>query len=406
VGLFALLFATLVLHMHKNKIFTLLLGRFFTMMMLRLPMLTTTTAAAAPPVLLPCLSKHLLLQVLLLLTVSSFLASSSSHASTSSSSIIYRQYVNQTCKTLQRLPGLAQPSDTVGGGGGAAIQTEYEYEIGITLTYLQCQDRCTQLGISCLGFQISSMSVSSQDDDDPDSVPVGLKTTRCSYWNYLPIEFEHIDVVVADADGTTAAIDTATCVVKQFINFNSTSCDDGFYVLPFAATTTTSTAEDGETTATAAAAAAAVTSRQEDDQGIVDTYTNLTFDECGHECFNRSTAGLGSIFSPRPPPAAFGNDSSRIDSSCYGFQYINNTTGTECQIWMTPIFILSTNDDDQVDDGDDDQDSGEGGSGETDNEIEEGGVDSISPMDDDGDNNENLVGCNVRPQSVITDPSA
>ena len=199
--------------------------------------------------------------------------------------LMYRRRINNTCTTLQMVPGR---------------NTAYEYtaETGdpAFLSYTTCQEKCTELGLSCLGFEFSVRTTtvvpSSPNQGGGDSVgPTEEQEVRCKFWNRLPVDFTALNL----ADGR---IGEASCVVKEFVAFkDSGTCDVGF--IPDSSLNST-----------------------------YETLTDVSAVDCYDECMKRST---DTGFLP-----TFGVDNTT--GKCYGVRYDN--TNSECQLWNTSTFSV------------------------------------------------------------------
>mmetsp|Transcript_61763 Transcript_61763/g.151098 ORF Transcript_61763/g.151098 Transcript_61763/m.151098 type:complete len:302 (+) Transcript_61763:480-1385(+) len=202
----------------------------------------------------------------------------------SAGDLMYSRRINNMCTTLQMIPGR---------------NTTYEYtaETGDPsfLSYAYCQEKCTELGVSCLGFEFSLRTttiVPSSPNQGGDSVgPTEEQEVRCKFWNRLPVGFTAPNL----SDG---GYDEASCVVKEFVAFEDpATCNAGFIPTPSSSST-------------------------------YETLTDVSAVDCYYECLERST-DTESV-------PIFGVDNTT--GLCYGVRY--DGTNDECQLWDMSTFSV------------------------------------------------------------------
>ena len=200
---------------------------------------------------------------------------------------LYRKVDGMTCKTLQTFPG--------------SEQYRYTAEEGSMLTEEHCQQVCTDLGVSCLGFEVSlKRSVISpwwqQADNATSSETVAneafngmmFNQTRCKFWNRRPIDFES----TADQD-----IVLSSCIIKEYLAYNTTACQIGFIPSP--------------------------------GSNIKPTLLeDISLQECSKECERRTDVAY----------PVFGGTTNSDSQLCFG--YMAQKDKKQCMIYHSPVFVL------------------------------------------------------------------
>ena len=197
---------------------------------------------------------------------------------------LYRKVDGMTCKTLQTFPG--------------SEQYRYTAEEGSMLTEEHCQQVCTDLGVSCLGFEVtlkrSVISPLWQEGDNASSDANAAfngtmyNQTRCKFWNRRPVDFE---------SSTDQDIVLSSCIIKEYLAYNTTACQIGFKPSPGGSNI---------------------------EPTLLDNMPSLQ--ECSKECERRDIAEY----------PVFGN--TNTDSEiCFGYMQMDKQ---QCMMYHTPIFVI------------------------------------------------------------------
>ena len=190
--------------------------------------------------------------------------------------LMYRRYEDRSCQTLQTIPGNnnnnngggnVQPQQRQGGG-----TTSFENSEG------DCQQLCTQLGKSCLGYEVSTVPGSAID------------LVTCTVWDQRPVETSEAAAVASTA--------TTVCALKEFLTYSGDTCNDGFI------------------------------SRTAGTPPV--QLSDLSLDECNDECSERTGDDINKI-----PIFDYTAGSGR---NCFGYEY--NSATRLCKIYDSPLVSI------------------------------------------------------------------